>query len=53
MFSGEEIPNMKHYLKINLTKEGLQKALQALKTNKSSGLDVIHAKGFKETSPVI
>ena len=53
MLTEEERPNIKHYLKISITNENLQKRLQALNPNQFTDPDGIHQKIFKETAPEI
>ena len=53
MLKEEERPNIKHYLKISITNENLQKRLQALNPNQFADPDGIHQKIFKETAPEI
>ena len=53
MLTEEERPNIKHYLKISITNENLQKRLHALNPKQFADPDGIHQKTFKETAPEI
>ena len=48
MLKEEERPNIKHYLKISITNENLQKRLQALNPNQFTDPDGIHQKYSKK-----